>query len=171
MPAWTAAERRGALLVALLLALGAARDLWRATHPRLSPEPASASVPEGGPAAAAADAERNAVPAVPRGTEPAPAGAAVDLNRAGLAELDALPGIGPVLARRIVAHRAAHGAFREPEDLLAVPGIGPRLLERLRPHVRAGPDSAPRSLPAPDPARAGVPARGQAGRPPAPPGR
>jgi competence protein ComEA len=64
--------------------------------------------------------------------------AVVDLNQAGLAELDALPGIGPVLAGRILQHRNAHGPFREPEDLLAVPGIGPRLLERLRPRIRVG---------------------------------
>ena len=43
MPAWTPAERRGALLVALLLSLGAARDLWRATHPRMTPAPPAPS--------------------------------------------------------------------------------------------------------------------------------
>jgi competence protein ComEA len=73
----------------------------------------------------------------------------VDLNRTGSAELDALPGIGPVLAGRILRHRQEHGPFREPDDLLAVPGIGPRLLERLRPHVVAGPEPA-------DSARRGV---------------
>ena len=51
--------------------------------------------------------------------------------------LDALPGIGPVLAARIVQHRREHGAFRDPDELLAVRGIGPRLLERLRPLVTA----------------------------------
>lgn len=56
----------------------------------------------------------------------------VDLNRAGVAELEALPGIGPVLAQRIVAHRTRHGPFNRLEDLLAVEGIGPKLLERLR---------------------------------------
>ena len=72
------------------------------------------------------------------GPAPGEVTAAVDLNQAGLAELDALPGIGPVLAGRILQHRNAHGPFREPEDLLAVPGIGPRLFERLRPRIRIG---------------------------------
>ena len=66
--------------------------------------------------------------------------AAVDLNRATARELEKLPGVGPVLAGRIVAHRQRYGPFRQPEELLAVRGIGPRLLERLRPHVRVDPD-------------------------------
>ncbi len=133
MPAWTPAERRGALLLALLLALGAARDLWRAVHPRLTPPPAPAAVPAPAGTTAAARATGSAAAPFP-----------VDLNRAGLAELDALPGIGPVLAGRILQHRSRHGPFREPEELLAVPGIGPRLFERLRPLVviRAAADSA-----------------------------
>jgi competence ComEA-like helix-hairpin-helix protein len=136
MPAWTPAERRGALLVVLLLSLGAARDLWRATHPRLTPAPPGAA--DGSTLAGG-----GAMPVRSGGTGPAPgeAAATVDLNRAGLAELDALPGIGPVLAGRILQHRNAHGPFREPEDLLAVPGIGPRLFERLRTRIRVG--SAP----------------------------
>lgn len=63
----------------------------------------------------------------------------VDLNRAAPAELEALPGIGPALAGRIVDHRGRHGPFRTVEDLAAVPGIGPVLLERLRGRVRVGP--------------------------------
>ncbi len=137
MPAWTPAERRGALLVALLLCLGAARDLWRATHPTLTPPPAA---PAAAPAAAASLSSTAPPIASPAGVFP------VDLNRAGAAELDALPGIGPVLAGRILQHRAAHGPFRDPAELLAVPGIGPRLFARLRPLVAVGarPDTARR---------------------------
>lgn len=59
----------------------------------------------------------------------------VDLNDGTLAELEHLPGIGRVLAERIVAHRTSHGAFRHIEDLALVPGIGEKRLELLRPHV------------------------------------
>jgi competence ComEA-like helix-hairpin-helix protein len=137
MPAWTPAERRGALLVALLLSLGAARDLWRATHPRTTPAPVTTADGAGSPfePGATVQGER---PGPPSGD----AAALVDLNQAGLAELDALPGIGPVLAGRILQRRNVHGPFREPEDLLAVPGIGPRLLERLRPRIRVRPPVA-----------------------------
>lgn len=59
----------------------------------------------------------------------------VDLNDGTLAELEHLPGIGPILAGRIVAHRTSHGAFRRIEDLALVPGIGKKRLEQLRPLV------------------------------------
>ncbi len=59
----------------------------------------------------------------------------VAVNRVGAAELQALPGIGPALAERIVADRALHGAFDVPEDLLRVPGIGPSTLEAILPLV------------------------------------
>jgi competence protein ComEA len=59
----------------------------------------------------------------------------IDLNTAGVDTLDRLPGIGPVLARRIVTHRERHGPFHRLEDLLQIDGIGPRLLDRIRPLV------------------------------------
>lgn len=55
----------------------------------------------------------------------------IDVNRAGAAELEALPGIGPALAARIVAHRGSQGPFRQAGDLLAVPGIGEKTLARF----------------------------------------
>jgi competence protein ComEA len=60
----------------------------------------------------------------------------IDLNRAGVDELEGLPGVGPVLAERIVAYRTDHGPFQAIEDLLSVSGIGERKLESLRPHLR-----------------------------------
>lgn len=59
----------------------------------------------------------------------------VDLNEGTSAELEQLPGIGAVLAGRIVAHRTAHGAFRRVEDLMLVPGIGKKRFQQLRPLV------------------------------------
>jgi competence protein ComEA len=62
--------------------------------------------------------------------------APVNINTANAEALQALPGIGPLLAERIVADREAHGPFRTVEDLLRVPGIGPKRWERIRPLVR-----------------------------------
>lgn len=60
----------------------------------------------------------------------------VDLNTAAAVELMPLPGVGPALAARIVAHRDERGGFRQTADLLDVPGIGPATLERITPHLR-----------------------------------
>lgn len=60
----------------------------------------------------------------------------VDVNRADLAELQALPGIGPSLAARLLAYREVHGPFATLESLAGVPGIGPVTVARLRGLVR-----------------------------------
>jgi competence protein ComEA len=90
-------------------------------------------------AAMVADGEQLAVgvpaaaaPGSPAAGSPAGSGGGlVDLNTAGVAELDALPGIGPVLAQRIVDHRSRQGAFRSVEELDDVPGIGPAIAAEL----------------------------------------
>ena len=61
----------------------------------------------------------------------APAGR-VSLGSATADQLDALPGVGPVTAQKIVDYRATHGGFRSVEDLDAIPGIGPARVEQLR---------------------------------------
>jgi competence protein ComEA len=66
----------------------------------------------------------------------APPPAPVDLNAAGEAELERLPGIGPSLAERIVAFREANGRFARVDDLLDVAGMNERRLEALLPYVR-----------------------------------
>jgi competence protein ComEA len=56
----------------------------------------------------------------------------VHLSTATLAELDALPGVGPVTAQKILDYRAQHGAFTSVDELDAIPGIGAARLEQLR---------------------------------------
>lgn len=60
------------------------------------------------------------------------AGTPVDLNAATEAELDALPGVGPVTAKAIIAWRETNGRFTDVEQLAEVDGIGPARLARLR---------------------------------------
>jgi DNA uptake protein ComE-like DNA-binding protein len=67
-------------------------------------------------------------------------------NLAGAEELELLPGIGPVLARRIVSFResaAKRPAFAKPDDLIAVQRIGPITVERLRPFLTFASPAAP----------------------------
>ncbi|MCS6937952.1 MAG: ComEA family DNA-binding protein [Roseiflexaceae bacterium] len=66
-------------------------------------------------------------------------GGLLDLNRATAAELDALPGIGKVLANRIVEWREREGPFQSVDDLGKVEGIGPALLAKLAPLVTVAP--------------------------------
>jgi competence ComEA-like helix-hairpin-helix protein len=62
----------------------------------------------------------------------------IDVNGSAAADLEALPGVGKVLAARIVAHRESHGLFRSLDDLGDVPGVGRKLAEELRPLVTLG---------------------------------
>jgi competence protein ComEA len=90
-------------------------------------------------AAALVDGQQIVVPG-PEGDRSPAAGETPDgkihLNLATVAELDALPGVGPVIAERIVSYREANGPFQTVEDLLDVPGIGEAKLADLRDHVQ-----------------------------------
>ena len=66
---------------------------------------------------------------------PAKAPSKIDLNRASVDELTMLPGVGPVLAQRMVEWRKAHGRYRSVDDLQEVKGIGKKRMEQLRPLV------------------------------------
>jgi competence protein ComEA len=61
-----------------------------------------------------------------------PGGGKVSLSSATVEQLDALPGVGPVTAQKIVDWRTAHGPFRSVDALDDVPGIGPARIEQLR---------------------------------------
>jgi len=63
-------------------------------------------------------------------------GRTVNVNTATAEDLERLPGIGPVLARRIIAHRDQQGLFRTLDDLIEVQGFGRKLLRRLEPVLR-----------------------------------
>ena len=62
----------------------------------------------------------------------------LDLNTATKMQLMELPGIGEVLAQRILDYREMHGAFVAIEDLMNVEGIGEKKVEQIKPFVRIG---------------------------------
>lgn len=62
----------------------------------------------------------------------------VDINRASQAELESLPGIGPVTAQKIVADREENGPFSKIEDIERVSGIGPAKFEQIKPLITVG---------------------------------
>lgn len=63
-------------------------------------------------------------------------GATLDLNRATQAQLEELPGVGPVTATRIIGWRDEHQRFSRVEELQEVDGIGPKTYAQIAPHVR-----------------------------------
>lgn len=69
------------------------------------------------------------LPAAAAGAAPA---APVHLNTATVEQLDALPGIGPATAQKIIDHRQEHGAFRSVDELDAIPGFGVKKIDQLR---------------------------------------
>jgi competence protein ComEA len=115
-------ERAVLLFLAACFAVGAAVTGWR----RLAGPRQDAYI-------AAVDSAALALDTVPAGP--------LDLNSASSSALEALPGIGPVLAQRIIEYRAAHGGFRRVTELRNVGGIGPKRYAVLVDLVVAGRDS------------------------------
>ena len=82
-----------------------------------------------------ADGQQVAVGVPGTGAASGAASAPIDLNTATVQQLDALPGVGPVLAQRIVDWRTQHGRFESVDQLQEVSGLGPSRLADLRPLV------------------------------------
>lgn len=110
------------------------------------------SVPGIGPALLAAIAPHVTLPPAPSAPPPGaralqprraaadtPTRQTIELNSASAAELQTLPGVGPVLAERIVEWRRSRGRIRSMAELEEVRGIGPALRARLEPHLRIAP--------------------------------
>ena len=70
------------------------------------------------------------------GSSSSAATATLDLNRASQAQLEELPGVGPVTAGAILTWRQQHGRFSRIEELQEVDGIGPKTYAQIAPHVR-----------------------------------
>ena len=92
-----------------------------------TPAPMSAA-PAGGPGETGSPVTQGS-----GGAQPAEA---LDLNSAGPEQLDGLPGVGPVLAQRIIGWRTEHGGFRSVEELREVKGLGGKKFDDIAPLVR-----------------------------------
>ncbi len=73
--------------------------------------------------------------------ESLPSESQVDVNNSTARQLEALPGIGRVIAQRIIERRSSVGEFHSPDDLRSVKGLGPKRIDKLRPLIRFSPAS------------------------------
>lgn len=78
-------------------------------------------------------------PAAPTPTASTSPAGPVNINTAGVADLDALPGIGPAIAQRVIDYREANGPFQTVEELAEVRGISEAMVAELRPLITLGP--------------------------------
>ncbi len=121
-------------------------DGERVTVGQIDPEVVESTLGPSGDAAAEAGgggvtAASNQPTAQPTAsaTTAAATGDLIDINAASLTELDGLPGIGPVLAERIIAYRDENGPYQTIDELEAVEGISAKMVGELRPLVTVGP--------------------------------
>lgn len=118
------------LSVALVFLIGIGALLWVLRQPRSVVEIVAPPTPHGGPSsnldAGSRGAEHEAV-------------VRLNLNTATAAELEALYGIGPVTARRILEYRAQHGRFVSVEELVQAKLVSRSTFERLRDQLTADP--------------------------------
>lgn len=131
-------EARALLASTVLVLLAALGRVLLAPPP---PKVRSEGLPAVGRADSALAAAESVFTEVERRRQPLGRDERIDPNLADEAELDRLPGVGPVLARAIVRHRQREGPFRSLEELERVPGLGSSKLGRLAPFIglRASP--------------------------------
>ena len=138
-------ERKGLLFLALVALSGTGVRVFRSRVAAPTSAEAQALETQLGRVDSVRSAKRDPKPAKRSARKPAatPDSQPIDINVATALQIEALPGIGPSLAQRIVAHRDSAGPFADLTSLCDVRGIGPALAERLRPLVTFGGRSSP----------------------------
>lgn len=137
-------EKRVIIFFLLALGLGNAVLLYKKTHPAFAPNLKYGSLDLAKPG------EIKSVPEDTLGTEIVFANkearsrkalltGKININSAGQSDLERLPSIGPVMAKKIINYRSASGGFRQVEDLMKVQGIGNKKFNKLRDHVFVDP--------------------------------
>lgn len=136
---FTPGERRALIVICAALLIGTA---YRAYQRAALPESVPLTATDSAAVAAILTAAQTGTTA-PQKQETASTtsddDAPLNINTARLDQLTRLPGIGPVLAQRIIEARNRRGGFRSVEDLLAVDGIGHQRLKKIRPLIVCSP--------------------------------
>jgi len=142
----TANEKKALWFLAIVALSGSGVRLWRATRPDVSTTESAALERQIGRVdsvralrhtrdATRVPARDDTLRTVKKPASESREIVPVDLDQANIDQIESLPGVGPLLAQRIVADRDSNGAFGEFEGLCSVKGIGPALAAKLRPLV------------------------------------
>jgi len=142
----TSNEKKALWFLAVVALSGSGVRLWRATLPDAGAAASAALERQIGrvdsvramrhkPDAPRASLRRDTLTPVPPPPRENREVIPVDIDQATADQIESLPGIGPSVAKRIVADRDSNGAFGQLEALCAVKGIGSALAEKLRPLV------------------------------------
>lgn len=122
-PSFTPQEIKALIFLLVVLIIGGGITLYKRNHPNFAPELISDSTEKEGV---------NLMQKETYGLSKRQIKDKININKATANELELLPGIGPVLAGRILSLRESKGGFKKMEDLLEVNGIGLKKLEKIR---------------------------------------
>lgn len=136
MRGFTRQEQRATLLLLSAFGIGALAWWYRQSRPLPPVNPAEVAVFEEYARTLERDTSAIVAPTETSELKAGPAASALlqlNLNAAAEADLVRLPGIGPVMAKRIVEYRQAHGPFKRLDDLRKIKGIGAKTYAKLAP--------------------------------------
>lgn len=133
MRGFTPPEQRAILLLLSTFGLGIVVWWYRASQPPPEINPVELAAFENFLRAASTDSLHTRLPAPTQTPSVVVPTTRVDLNTATYNDLVKLPGIGPVMAKRLLEFRATNGGFKRLQDLRKVKGIGAKTYEKLAP--------------------------------------
>jgi comEA protein len=122
-PSFTSQETKALIFLLLALIIGGGITIYKKSNPHLAPELISGGTEKAGMNVIGKEAFKSKRSKI---------NSKININSASNKELENLPGIGPVLANRIVKLRESKGKFKKMDELLEVKGIGLKKLEAIK---------------------------------------
>jgi comEA protein len=117
---FTPQEIKALILLLVTLVVGSGITLYKRTHPQFAPELVVEKREVNFPSQAQFSSHQESKEMK------------ININQATAAQLQLLPGVGPVLSERIIKYRESQGRFEKIEDLMQVQGIGPKTFQQVK---------------------------------------